>query len=74
MPMMRIKRRMRCWPAWALIVLLGLMVGCSSMLEDLIGAGNHAQFGLTQAALTVLGILLFLCGLVVYRKTLIGNR
>ena len=45
--------------AGALIVLLGTMVAASSMLADVIGAGNGAQFGLTQVAGTVLGILLF---------------
>ena len=55
-------------------VLLGLMVGLPSMLVDVIGAGNRAQFGPTQVVGTLLGMLLALGGIVVYRKTLIGYR
>ena len=44
------------------------------MLADVIGAGNRAQIGPTQVAGTLLGLLLVLSGVAVYRKTLIGNR
>ena len=60
--------------AGTLIVLLGIMVAASSILADVIGAGNRAQFGPTQVAGTLLGMLLVLGGVAVYRMTLIGYR
>jgi len=60
--------------AGTLIVLLGLMVAAASLLADVIRAGNRVHFGPTQVTGTVLGILLVLGGIAVYRKDLIGSR
>ena len=59
--------------AGALVVLLGIMVGGASILADVIGA-HRLHFGPLQIAGTVLGVLLILGGVAVYRRELNGKR
>jgi uncharacterized membrane protein HdeD (DUF308 family) len=56
------------------IVLLGMMIGVSSVLADVIGVHHRVHFGPVQMAGTVLGMLLVLGGIAVYRERPIGNR
>ena len=56
-----------------LVILLGVMIVAASLLADIIGLGYHARFGVAQLTGAVLGALLIVGGVSVYRKGLISN-
>ena len=56
-----------------LVVMLGLMVGAFFLLADVIGVGDTRQFGSTQVAGMVLGVLIAVGGVGVYSKGLRGD-